>query len=360
MSIKIEELNKHFAQFHALNNINLTVPSGSLTALLGPSGCGKTTLLRIIAGLESASSGRIWFDDEEISHRSARERKVGFMFQHYALFRHMTVQDNVAFGLRVRDKKTRPSEQVIRERVAELLKLVQLEHLSRAYPSQLSGGQRQRVALARALATEPKVLLLDEPFGALDAKVRKELRLWLRHIQQELAMTTILVTHDQEEALEMADQIVLMNHGSIEQMGSGNELYHHPKTVFVNEFLGETNAFEFASVESGKLKIGAYEEDCAGKDEPQLTAYVRPHELRIYTEPVKEAIGQARIERVLNSGSVVHIRAIWQSLPNKKPIHITLSPLQWREQSLAIGQTIWLVPEEINLFRLPEMVEFVI
>ena len=210
MSIQIENLNKHFGTFHALKNIKLTVPSGSLTALLGPSGCGKTTLLRIIAGLEQADEGRIWFDGEDVSQRHVRERKVGFMLQHYALFRHMNVFDNVAFGLQVLPRAQRPSKAAIAARVHELLKLVQLDWLARAFPVQLSGGQRQRIALARALATEPKLLLLDEPFGALDAKVRKELRQWLRQIHHELGITSVLVTHDQEEALELADEIVVI------------------------------------------------------------------------------------------------------------------------------------------------------
>lgn len=361
MSIEIKNVNKHFAQFHALNNINLYVPTGSLTALLGPSGCGKTTLLRLIAGLENISSGQILFDGQDVSQTSVRERQVGFMFQHYALFRHMSVHDNIAFGLQVRHKKTRPSKNEIAQRVQQLLQLVQLEHLAKAYPTQLSGGQRQRIALARALATEPKVLLLDEPFAALDAKVRKELRAWVREIQQQLGITTILVTHDQEEALEMADQIVLMNHGNIEQIGTGSELYHQPKTIFSNEFLGESNALDFAAIEQGKLIIGGYQEKRSGsQDEPQLTAYVRPHELVIYCEAVPNAIGQAIVQQVQSAGSVVHIYAKWQHLPNKKLVHISLSPHQWRQQPLVQGQSIWLLPQEINLFRLPEMVAYVI
>ena len=224
MSIEIKNLNKSFGTFHALKNINLHVETGQLVSLLGPSGCGKTTLLRIIAGLEFADSGQVFLDGQDVSNESVQKRNIGFMFQHYALFRHMNVFDNVAFGLSVLPRSQRPSKKEIRERVMHLLELVQLPHLAKAFPAQLSGGQRQRIALARSLAVQPKLLLLDEPFGALDAKVRKELRQWLRNVHHELGVTSILVTHDQEEALEISDNIVLMNHGVIEQEGSGAAL----------------------------------------------------------------------------------------------------------------------------------------
>jgi sulfate transport system ATP-binding protein len=238
MSIKVQNISKHFGSFHALDNIQLDIESGELLALLGPSGCGKTTLLRIIAGLETADAGQIVISGEDSTHVHVRERNVGFVFQHYALFRHMTVADNVAFGLRVKPRGERPSEKQIQAKVHELLKLVQLDWLADRYPAQLSGGQRQRIALARALAVEPKVLLLDEPFGALDAQVRKELRRWLRRLHDELHVTSIFVTHDQEEALEVADRVVLMNHGKIEQVGSPREVWEHPATPFVARFLG--------------------------------------------------------------------------------------------------------------------------
>lgn len=238
MSIAIQNISKHFGSFHALNNINLDIGSGELLALLGPSGCGKTTLLRVIAGLETADAGSILFSGEDATDKHVRERGVGFVFQHYALFRHMTVADNVAFGLRVKPRRERPSEKQIQAKVHELLSLVQLDWLADRYPSQLSGGQRQRIALARALAVEPQVLLLDEPFGALDAQVRKELRRWLRRLHDELHVTSIFVTHDQEEALEVADRVVLMNHGRIEQVGSPREVWEHPATPFVASFLG--------------------------------------------------------------------------------------------------------------------------
>ena len=238
MSIHVTNINKQFGAFRALDNVSLDIPSGQLVALLGPSGCGKTTLLRIIAGLEFADSGRILLDGEDASDRHVRERQVGFVFQHYALFRHMTVFDNVAFGLRVRPKKFRPAEAEIRKRVTRLLDLVQLGWLADRYPSQLSGGQRQRIALARALAVEPKVLLLDEPFGALDAKVRKELRRWLRQLHDEIHVTSVFVTHDQEEALEVSDRVVVINKGKVEQVGTPEEVYDNPATPFVASFLG--------------------------------------------------------------------------------------------------------------------------
>ncbi|CAE6936882.1 sulfate/thiosulfate ABC transporter ATP binding subunit [Pseudomonas marincola] len=241
MSIEITNVSKNFNAFKALNEINLNIKSGELVALLGPSGCGKTTLLRIIAGLETPDSGSIQFHGEDVSEHDVRDRNVGFVFQHYALFRHMTVFDNVAFGLRMKPKRERPSETVIKQKVHELLGLVQLDWLSDRYPEQLSGGQRQRIALARALAVEPKVLLLDEPFGALDAKVRKELRRWLARLHEEVHLTSVFVTHDQEEAMEVADRIVVMNKGVIEQIGTPAEVYEKPASDFVYHFLGDAN-----------------------------------------------------------------------------------------------------------------------
>src|SRR5471032_2324279 len=241
MSIIVRSLQKRFGDFVALDNVSLDFPSGELVALLGPSGCGKTTLLRVIAGLEYADAGSVVLNGEDVAAVGARERQVGFVFQHYALFRHMTVFENVAFGLRVKPRKERPSEAVIREKVHELLKLVQLDWLAQRFPSELSGGQRQRIALARALAVEPKVLLLDEPFGALDAKVRKELRRWLARLHEDINLTSVFVTHDQEEAMEVADRIVVMNKGVIEQIGSPGEVYENPASDFVYHFLGDSN-----------------------------------------------------------------------------------------------------------------------
>jgi sulfate transport system ATP-binding protein len=237
MSIEIRDVNKTFGDFTALNNINITVPTGKLTTLLGPSGCGKTTLLRIIAGLEYADSGQILFDDLDVTNIPVQKRHIGFMFQHYALFRHKNIADNIAFGLTLLPKSERPSKTDIKKRVAELLELVQLPQLANAYPHQLSGGQRQRIALARALAVKPKLLLLDEPFGALDAKVRKELRTWLKDIHHELGVTSIMVTHDQEEARAISDEIVVMNHGRIEQVGTSEQLLNQPANSFVRDFL---------------------------------------------------------------------------------------------------------------------------
>ena len=257
MGITIKDLSKAFGTFQAVKNVNLEIPTGDFVALLGPSGSGKTTLLRLIAGLEGLDSGGIYFDDIDYTYKNIKERNVGFVFQNYALFKHMTIFDNIAFGLKVRPRKTRPSNNEITEKVNELLKLVQLDHLAKRYPSQLSGGQRQRIALARALAVEPEVLLLDEPFGALDAKVRQELRHWLREIHQNLNITTIFVTHDQEEALEMADTVVVMNLGEIEQIGSPEEVYQEPESAFVYSFLGRVNEFR----------------------DSERISYIRPHEI---------------------------------------------------------------------------------
>ncbi|HYN38818.1 MAG TPA: sulfate ABC transporter ATP-binding protein, partial [Rhodospirillales bacterium] len=243
MDIEIINVSKRFGAFTALNDVSLTVRPGELVALLGPSGSGKTTLLRIIAGMEQPTDGRVLFGGRDLTGHSLRQRRVGFVFQHYALFRHMTVFENVAFGLRVKPRAQRPREAAIRERVMKLLSLVQLDPFAKRFPSQLSGGQRQRVALARALAIEPAVLLLDEPFGALDAKVRKELRRWLRRLHDDLHVTSIFVTHDQEEALEVSDRVVLMNAGQVEQIGSPQDVWDHPASPFVYGFLGDVNLF---------------------------------------------------------------------------------------------------------------------
>ena len=269
MSIEVRQLNKAFGQTVVCDNLNLDIPAGELVALLGPSGSGKTTLLRIIAGLEVADSGSVLFHGEDATHTDVRERNVGFVFQHYALFGHMTIFENVAFGLRVRPKSTRPSEAVIRDKVMKLLALVQLDPLAQRYPHQLSGGQRQRIALARALAVEPKVLLLDEPFGALDAKVRKELRRWLRRLHDEVHVTSVFVTHDQEEAMEGADRVVVMNQGRIEQQGAPDQVYDHPATPFVLQFLGDVNLLPGAGSEVG---------------------YVRPHEVDVLAAPAEGSL----------------------------------------------------------------------
>ncbi len=255
MSIQVKNINKRYNDFIALNNVSLEVKTGELIALLGPSGSGKTTLLRIIAGLDFADSGSVLIEGQEAGGMNIKERNVGFVFQHYALFKHMTVYDNVAFGLRVRPKQIRPSETEVRERVMKLLQLVHLDKFHDRYPTQLSGGQRQRVALARALAVEPKLLLLDEPFGALDAKVRKELRRWLRRLHDDIHITSIFVTHDQEEAMEVADRVVVMNQGAIEQVGSPEDVYHRPSNGFVYDFLGNYNEFAGWRDERGMIHL---------------------------------------------------------------------------------------------------------
>jgi sulfate/thiosulfate transport system ATP-binding protein len=305
MSISIRNVSKRFGNFVALDNVSLEVPDGALLTLLGPSGSGKTTLLRIIAGLEVADSGTVLHDGEDITDYAARDRKVGFVFQHYALFRHMTVADNVGYGLRVRGK---PKTQ-IRERVDELLKLVRLEGLQTRYPAQLSGGQRQRVALARALAAQPSVLLLDEPFGALDAKVRQELRQWLRRLHREIHVTSVFVTHDQEEAFELADCVVVMNEGRIEQIGKPDEIYDHPATPFVFNFLGNVNVFR-GRIRDGRLRLGDTEvhlpEHEAVRDAPAV-AYVRPHEIDVHPQPDGRPRIAAIIKHVNAAGPLVHL-----------------------------------------------------
>src|SRR5512133_2504470 len=287
MSIEIRNVSKDFGTFHALRNVSLDIESGELVALLGPSGCGKTTLLRIIAGLETADQGHIVVNGADTTDKHVRERNVGFVFQHYALFRHMSVFDNVAFGLRMKPRATRPAEAVIKQKVHELLSLVQLDWLADRYPAQLSGGQRQRIALARALAVEPQVLLLDEPFGALDAKVRKELRRWLRQLHDELQVTSIFVTHDQEEALEVADRVVLMNAGRVEQVGSPQEVWEHPASPFVYGFLGDVNLFH-GRAHQGQMHLEGMQlasPEHAGARNAKAFAYVRPHDfdLRRYS-----------------------------------------------------------------------------
>jgi sulfate transport system ATP-binding protein len=295
MSIEIRNLNKRFGVTVVCDNLNLDIPAGELVALLGPSGSGKTTLLRIIAGLEVPDSGEVRFHGEDATHATVRERNVGFVFQHYALFNHMTIFENVAFGLRVRPKERRPAEKEIKAKVMELLKLVQLDWVADRYPHQLSGGQRQRIALARALAVEPKVLLLDEPFGALDAKVRKELRRWLRRLHDEMHVTSVFVTHDQDEAMEVADRIVVMNEGRIEQQGSPDEVYDHPASPFVLQFLGDVNLFH-----------GRFGHAPGGVDAAADTVYVRPHELDIVAGAEADAL-PVTLSQVLTVGAQTRI-----------------------------------------------------
>jgi len=351
MSIEIRNIRKNFGNFSALNDVSLDVPSGELVALLGPSGCGKTTLLRIIAGLETPDSGSIHFYGEDATARQVRDRHVGFVFQHYALFRHMTVFENVAFGLRVRPKETRPSDAEIKRRVHELLELVQLDWLADRYPPQLSGGQRQRIALARALAVEPKVLLLDEPFGALDAKVRKELRRWLRRLHDELHITSIFVTHDQEEALEVADRVVVINKGVIEQIGSPQEVYDHPQSQFVYQFLGNVNQFS-SRVHEGEAKIGNVGVRIDTHRDTQnsaAVAYVRPHDIEVHKErngtaPAFEAV----VSYIHAIGPLVRLEL--QRADQSEPIEAELTQERFRQLNITQGENVFVYPRNVRVF----------
>lgn len=338
MSIEMVGITKKFGPFVALDALNLEVPSGELVALLGPSGSGKTTLLRIIAGLEFPDSGTVRFDGNDIGDRNARERRVGFVFQHYALFRHMSVFENIAFGLRVRPRPSRPSRPEIRAKVHNLLKLIQLENLADRYPSQLSGGQRQRVALARALAVEPSVLLLDEPFGALDAKVRMELRRWLRQLHDEIHITSVFVTHDQEEALEVADRVVVMNEGHIEQVGSPDEVYNHPASPFVYNFLGNVNLFH-GRVDEGKTYI--HETDTGH------IVYVRPHLLDIARRSDGGSHFRARIKHINSAGPLVKVEAIaeWGD-----PVRVEIPQERFRTLQLAKDEEVFIIPKDVKVF----------
>jgi sulfate transport system ATP-binding protein len=350
MSIELRGVTKQFGAFTALHEVSLTVPTGELVALLGPSGSGKTTLLRIIAGLEVPEAGQVMFDGEEATNRSANDRRVGFVFQHYALFRHMTVFDNVAFGLRVKPKAERPSAAVIRQKVEELLSLVQLERMADRYPSQLSGGQRQRVALARALAVQPKLLLLDEPFGALDAKVRQELRRWLRRLHDEIGITSVFVTHDQEEALEVADRIVVLREGHVEQIGTPEEVYEHPATPFVYHFLGNVNLFH-GRIEGGKVHVGALEMELPQGAESQTAAalvYARPHLLEIELEPSADrAQFPAKIEHINAAGPVVKIELVNET---GAIVHAEMTPERYRQLKLRKGQAVYVSMKDMRVF----------
>jgi len=350
MTIAVKNINKRFGDFVALNNVSLDFPSGELTALLGPSGCGKTTLLRCIAGLEHPDSGQVLLDGKDASDRHVRERQVGFVFQHYALFKHMTVFENVAFGLRVKPRSERPSEDQIRRKVKDLLELVQLDWLADRYPPQLSGGQRQRIALARALAVEPRVLLLDEPFGALDAKVRKELRRWLRRLHDDLHVTSIFVTHDQEEALEVADQVVLMNKGRVEQLGAPDEVYNQPASPFVYGFLGNVNVFH-GRVHEGVLASDGIQFDVQGHDETRHgkgTAYVRPHDLEIdrYTPDADGIV--VKLRRAHAIGPLAQLDL--ERADNAQLIEATISNERYSQLALKDGETLVVRPKKLHVF----------
>ncbi|PJZ68997.1 sulfate ABC transporter ATP-binding protein [Leptospira perolatii] len=338
MSIEIRNVSKRFGEFQALKDVNLTIPEGDLVALLGPSGSGKTTLLRIIAGLEEPDEGEVVFNGKEA--RKKEERGVGFVFQHYALFRHMNIFDNIAFGLTVRPRKTRPSKSEIRDTVFRLLKLVQLESFHDRYPYELSGGQRQRVALARALAIEPKFLLLDEPFGALDAKVRKELRTWLRRLHDEIHITSVFVTHDQEEALEVSDSIVILRSGKIEQIGTPDDVYNHPKNAFVFHFLGDVNLFH-GRIQDGNTKIGELvvetPEHSTIKD-AEAVAYVRPYDVQIHRS--EESGIPAEIQYIHSTGRNVRIEL--KRLDSGSLIESLMDQATFKEMNLLPGETVYL------------------
>lgn len=354
MSIEVKNIRKQFGSFVALNDVSLDFPDGQLTALLGPSGCGKTTLLRIIAGLEQADQGQVLLDGADASARHVRERQVGFVFQHYALFKHMTVFENIAFGLRVKPRNLRPSEAQIRDKVKKLLELVQLDWLADRFPPQLSGGQRQRIALARALAVEPRVLLLDEPFGALDAKVRKELRRWLRRLHDELHVTSIFVTHDQEEALEVADKIVLMNKGNVEQVGAPKEVYNHPASPFVYGFLGNVNLFH-GRVHEGVLDAGGVSFDApdhAQTQDAKGIGYVRPHDLEVDRYVAGTGSGAdgivVQLKRAHAIGPLAQLEL--ERDDNAEIIEAVISNERFTQLNLKNGETLIVRPKRLHVF----------
>ncbi|MGE5126434.1 MAG: sulfate/molybdate ABC transporter ATP-binding protein [Betaproteobacteria bacterium] len=352
MSIEVRNVTKRFGGFTAVDDLTLHVPDGELVALLGPSGSGKTSLLRIIAGLERPDAGLVLFEGQDATGRHARDRRVGFVFQHYALFRHMSVFENVAVGLRVRPRRSRPSEAAIRERVMDLLHMVQLDWLADRRPSQLSGGQRQRVALARALAVEPRVLLLDEPFGSLDARVRQELRRWLRRLHDEIRLTSVFVTHDQEEALEVADRVVVMNQGRIEQVGTPTEIFEQPASAFVMHFMGNVNVFR-GRVQSGKAHLGPlaleYPEH-PHAEERAASGFARPYELDVTRAP-GEAGFWATLRHATPAGAVVRLEledaegALLQvEIPRER--HAALAP--------RLGEKLYLQPRALRVFVDPQ------
>ena len=353
MSIEAKSVTKQFGDFAALRGVDLHIKTGELVALLGPSGSGKTTLLRIIAGLETPDTGSVSFHGNDATDRPTQEREVGFVFQHYALFRHMTVLENIAFGLRVRPRRLRPSNAEIKERVMSLLQLVQLEGLANRLPSELSGGQRQRVALARALAVEPKVLLLDEPFGALDARVRQELRRRLRRLHDELGITTVFVTHDQEEALEVADRVVVLNKGVIEQIGTPDEVYLNPKNAFVLNFLGNVNHFR-GSAQSGHAHFGELtvaSPEHTNSENMAVSGFVRPHDLDIVRH--RNGDGSA-----LLAATVLHIAPLGPLVrlelsrgDNGESLDALLPRERFDELQLRLGEEVFVRPRRLQVFR---------
>lgn len=349
MSIEVRRISKTFGAFVALEDVSLTVGTGELVALLGPSGSGKTTLLRVIAGLESPDSGSVSVAGQDITDSTVRDRRVGFVFQHYALFRQMTVFENVAFGLRLKPRHQRPSARDIRDKVDKLLTLVRLEHMAQRYPAQLSGGQRQRVALARALAVEPGILLLDEPFGALDAKVRQELRRWLRRLHDDIGITSVFVTHDQEEALELADRVVIMREGQVEQVGTPDEVYEHPATPFVYHFLGHVNVFH-GRVEKSTLDFGAFRLEGPLQDMAEATtavAYARPHLLDIEHQSTEPPQFRATIEHLNTAGPLVKVELVTEP---GTVVHEEFSQERYRQLELHRGAEVFVRVKDMQVF----------
>ena len=351
MSLKARNLTKTFGAFTALDRVTLEIERGELVALLGPSGCGKTTLLRMLAGLETPDSGEVLIADTDQSGVHPRNRRVGFVFQHYALFRHMTVYENVAFGLRVKPRSQRPPKPEIDARVRELLDLVQLGHEALKYPHQLSGGQRQRVALARCLIVNPESLLLDEPFGALDATVRRDLRRWLRNLQKELGVTTILVTHDQEEALEVADRIVVMRAGKIEQIGTPEEIYLRPANSFVYRFIGSVNVFH------GRLNDGVFipaatvdnaDDGASGSETNRVTVFARPHDLYVSRTAVSEHGFSGTIERVTFSGARVTLEV--EAPHSAGTVEVSVSVPDYEEARYQPGERVFVSLNSYQFF----------
>jgi sulfate transport system ATP-binding protein len=345
MSIRVQSVTKRFGKFTALDRVSVEVPEGSLLALLGPSGCGKTTLLRVIAGLEQADEGAVRHSDADVTKQAVKDRNFGFVFQHYALFKHMTVFENVAFGLRVRHWPNA----AVAERVNELLRLVRLDTHGDRFPGQLSGGQRQRIALARALAPRPAVLLLDEPFGALDARVRQELRQWLRRLHDEVPVTTIFVTHDQEEAFEVSDRVVVMNRGRIEQDGTPDEVFEHPANEFVMDFLGQVNVFH-GRVQDGKATVGGMEFDLPGsRVSGETKVFVRPHELDLQTYQNGTPSLPAVVRHVTPAGSVT--RVLVSVTETGMELTVELSPDRSAELKLKKGDPVFVAPRKVRVFE---------
>ncbi len=333
MAIIVENVSKHYGSFKAVDRVDLEIKSGSLVALLGPSGSGKSTLLRLIAGLETPNTGRIWIENEDATYKSVQKRNIGFVFQHYALFKHLTVRQNIGFSLEIRNAPKARTK----ARVEQLLELVQLKGMGDRYPSQLSGGQRQRVALARSLAVEPKVLLLDEPFGALDAKVRKDLRAWLRRLHDEVHVTTVFVTHDQEEAMEVADEIVVMNKGKVEQVGSSAQIYDRPATPFVMSFFGPVNVLPSSSCIFFDNQL----------DRSSSEVFVRPHDIAVATQP--NGAAPARVSRLIHLGWEIQIEL---TLDDGQVVNAVFTREQFDKLNLEPQQQVYVKPKDAKSFAL--------